>query len=483
MKYPIAIFLLLLGSTAFASSTLDIGTEYRLRMININRADYGLTNQHYPFYYSQRALAHVGGRFSPNLEFMTQFQAIGVAGSTGSVSNLSVNPAQDRYPSTNFSPWIQLAYLKAKHLFDSNVDLTIGRQPIFLGDGLILADDDLGFTGVRLDALTPWYDIRANLFAFRPVQSFGSQNGGLDIYGVELTKPSRNMRYQLAVVSEHDSSGSTIYKRPSENTKPTSDQFLFLQNAGQAGSFSQFNFAATDITRTFVDGRVEWRLAEGGFLKGELAFQRGSVSRDASLGTSTAAALGFTPSVSLGGYSLLLSGGLYTRFSKYGPIEIHSLFGVASGDAGGGTDRSFHPSFGHRFDGLERSGFGEFYGASLYDAMPSASYNPASSTPSVSGLPPGNSGIRVIGAGVTTHPTSLISVGVDYFVYTAQESTNFSPAPSESNLGTEIDVGVGLAYTSYISFRATMAFFSPGNAYGAYTDKAQRFMMEAVGRF
>ena len=89
----------------------------------------------------------------------------------------------------------------------------------------------------------------------------------------------------------------------------------------------------------------------------------------------------------------------------------------------------------------------------------------------------------MIGAGVTTHPTSLLSIGIDYYVYTAEESTNFSPAPSESSLGTELDIGAGFAYTNYIAFRATYAMFSPGKAYGAFTDNAQRIMVEAVGRF
>jgi hypothetical protein len=490
MKKSVALGLFFLCGSAYASSILDIGTDYRLRAISISNADYGLTSQNYPLYYSQRAEAHIGGRFSPNLEFMTQFQALGVAGSTGSVSNVTVDPSQGRYPSTNFSPWIQWAYLKASHLFDSSVDLTIGRQPITLGDGLILSDDDLGFTGVRVNGILPWYDIRANVFTFKPGQNLSNTNGGIDIIGFELTKPVSNMRYQFSVVNEHDASGSTVYIRPSENASPNNPQFLALQNTiasqpgVQAPSFNQmFNFTATDITRTFVDGRVEWRLEQGGFLKAEAALQTGSVSRDPSLGTSTAAALGFSPNVNLGGYAFLVSGGLFTHLSKYGPIEIHSSFGIASGDSGGGTDNSFHPDFGHQYDGLERSGFGEFYGATLYNAIPSSSYGASASSPSVSGLPQGVSGIRVISAGVTTHPTSLLSFGIDYYVYTAEESANFAPAPSESSLGTELDIGAGFAYTNYLTFRATYAIFSPGKAYGAYETNATRLALEAVGRF
>ena len=122
--------------------------------------------------------------------------------------------------------------------------------------------------------------------------------------------------------------------------------------------------------------------------------------------------------VKLGGYAFLISGGLFTRFSKYGPIEIHGSFASPAATPAAGRMTAFAPTYGHKYDGLERSGFGEFYGATLYDALPSSS-NPR-------GLPPGFSGMRVIGAGVTTHPTALLSIGIDYFVYTAEES----PSPA-----------------------------------------------------
>ena len=369
--------------------------------------------------------------------------------------------------------------MKANNLYDLPMDLTIGRQPIVLGDGLILSDDDLGFTGIRLDSRLPWYGLQANLFTFKAAQNVAASNGK-EIYGLELTKPTPNIRYQASIVTEHDGTG-TPYIRPSEDASPTNQRFLTtFPNLSYANTF---NFATSQITRTFYDARVETRLREGGFIKAEAALQSGHVSRDPSLGTSSATTMGYSSDVTLGGYAFLISGGLFTRFSKYGPIEIHGLFGLASGDGGGSTDNSFQPSLGHRFDGMERTGFGEYYGASLYDAMPSASYGAASSSPSVSGLPSGTSGIRVIGAGVTTHPTSLLSIGIDYFVYTAQESSGFSPAPSESSLGTELDIGAGFAYTNYMTFRATYAIFSPGKAYGAFADNATRLMLEAIGRF
>ncbi len=483
MKKTVALLLLLASGTALATSTLDIGTDYRMRGISMQKTDYGLTDDQNYAYYSQRALAHIGGKFSPNIEFMTQFQALGVVGSSAPITNPTVNPAGNRYPNENFTPWIQWAYMKASQVYDTPIDLTIGRQPMTLGDGFILSDDDLGFTGIRAESRLPWYDLQGQVFTFKAADS---QQGASDsdIYGAEITKPMRNTRFQLAWVTERDATGSTPYIRPSENASSFNPEFQARFPTATPQQFSQmFNFNATRITRNFLDGRVETRLSEGGFIKAEAALQNGTVSRDPSLATSTATALGFTPDAKLGGYAFLVSGGLFTRFSKYGPIEIHGLFGLASGDSGGGTDDSFHPSFGHQFDGMERSGFGEMYGATLYNAIPSNSYGTSASSPSVSGLPQGNSGIRVIGAGVTTHPTALLSIGIDYFVYTAEESTNFSPAPSESSLGTELDIGMGFAYTNYLTFRATYALFSPGKAYGAFQDNAQRIAIEAVGHF
>src|SRR5260221_576068 len=90
---------------------------------------------------------------------------------------------------------------------------------------------DIG-TDYRLRLL--WYNLQANLFTFKTAQNVGSNNGS-DIYGLELTKPMQNTRYQVSVVTEHDASGSTVYKRPSENASPNNPQFL-AQSPGQTFS-------------------------------------------------------------------------------------------------------------------------------------------------------------------------------------------------------------------------------------------------------
>jgi hypothetical protein len=453
-RTSVSLFLLFGAlSSAQAASVLDVGTDYRLRAISIHKPSYGAPGDQSRAYFSQRALAHVGGRFSPNIEFMTQIQALGVAGSSASVTDLTANQAGSRYPDTDFRPWMQWAYFKASELHDLPVDITVGRQPITLGDGLILSDDDLGFTGVRLESRLPWYGLQGDAFTFKAGDSIVG-NADSNINGLQLTKPMKNMRVQFAWVNEHDGTGRTVYIRPGENPA--------------VAPLTTANFAASRIVRDFYDARVEGRLLEGGFYKGEFALQNGKISRDPTVPGG---------SVSLGGYAGVISAGLYTKFSKYGPIEIHGIFGMASGDSGDpGKDNAFHPGFGHRLDGLERSGYGELFGASLYDA--------AASSGNPTGLPRGHSGIRAIGGGVTTHPTALLSVGIDYFVYDSQQQVNaaYPEFRSESGLGSEFDLGVGFAYTNYLSFRASAAFFSPGSAF-INGSKANRYLLEARGRF
>jgi hypothetical protein len=430
------------------AAVLDVGTQYRLRALSIDNPDYGASPDRSYSYMSQRALFHIGGRFSPNIEMMTKFQAIGIAGSSGTVTEAAANPGGNRLPRTDFTPFVQWAYLKATNLYDTPNTVTLGRQSIVLGDGMLLSDDDLGFTGIRLESRLPWWGLQTDLFTFKTSDSIYDKNDG-NLYGAQLVKPMRNIRYSLVFVSERDDSG-TPYTRATENpaTLPTT------------------NLATSHIRRNFYGARIEGRLLEGGFFKGEFATQSGTIKRDPAL-----------ESVKLGGYGMTLSAGLYARRSKFGPIEVHGMFGLGSGDKGdAGKDTAFRPSFSRRFDGMERIGYGEYYSASLFDSFQSSS-NPR-------GVPAGHSGIRTIGGGITMYPTRLLSIGVDYFVFDSQETsvTSFPTSSGETSLGSEFDFGMGFAYTEYLSFRASFAFFSPGNAY-ITKDKARRFLFEAVGRF
>src|SRR5688572_396055 len=105
MKKAVALLFLSIG--VHAASVLDIGTSYRLRGISYTNTDFGATPDQDFSYYSQRAQAHIGGRFSPNIEMMLRLQGLNVVGSSSPANTPSVDPTGNRYPNTSFTPWLQ----------------------------------------------------------------------------------------------------------------------------------------------------------------------------------------------------------------------------------------------------------------------------------------------------------------------------------------------------------------------------------------
>jgi len=96
-KLLVFVLFLLASGIARASSTLDIGTEYRLRTLSYSKADYGLTSNQklFPVLLATRTGSY-WRKVSPNLEFMTQFQALSVAGS--SATTISIQSLTRRQP-------------------------------------------------------------------------------------------------------------------------------------------------------------------------------------------------------------------------------------------------------------------------------------------------------------------------------------------------------------------------------------------------
>jgi hypothetical protein len=123
----------------------------------------------------QRVQFYLKGNIHPNIEAKIQLQGIGTWNSTDSIK-IDGNSYQ------NFEPFVEQAYLKISDIFGINknsiiegkndqlkdkkeskkslqIDLTIGRQKIFYGDGFILSDNNLGLFGYKLELLSNKFDI------------------------------------------------------------------------------------------------------------------------------------------------------------------------------------------------------------------------------------------------------------------------------------------------------------------------------------
>jgi len=167
------------------------------------------------------------------------------------------------------------------------------------------------------------------------------------------------------------------------------------------------------------------------------------------------------------------SPGAFYRFSKYGPIESTVYLVSRAEITGGSNDNSFNPTFGHRYDGLSAP-LGEFYGASLYDAMPSAPTALRLPLPRSLGFRPAprGSGDR---RGRHDPPTSLLSIGIRLLCLYGPRSIQLLARAIRIVSRNGVGFGAGFAYTNYLTFRVTYAIFSPGKTYGAFQDNATRF--------
>lgn len=362
-------------------------------------------------------------------------RAIGIAGSTQSVKD-PFDRIASRYPNTSFLPFVQNAYLQIHNLRGSPWKATIGKQPILLGSGLILSDDGVGFTGILLERSFKRWDLRSKAFYFKPGAAQVGSEGDLDILGLSLELPTEGL-WQFNALLEVDHSTPSF--KAGTLVKNSVKEFLSLR---YALTMTQFTF------------------------DGEAALQRGSADPvDPARGK-----------VNFTGSALMAKGTWTQRLGKFGEGSARLVMGLGSGDDPSTPDKdeAFFPSMGKRFDGLERAGFGEFYGATLYDAI-------GSTIPTSNGLPQGASGVQVVGFGFTLPPYKNIRADIDYFLFKADQTLT-----GGRSLGNEWDIRLLYPIKEHFHVKASAAFFKGGSALNPGTTSkpsASRFLLEFYGKF
>ena len=103
----IFISLILFIKGILFSSTLNIDTDYSMMGISYTNNDFDKsTSTDSVSYYSQKFNLSISGHFNENIEVGSKITALGIVGSTSTPWNVP------DYPNTNFSPYIETAYLK-----------------------------------------------------------------------------------------------------------------------------------------------------------------------------------------------------------------------------------------------------------------------------------------------------------------------------------------------------------------------------------
>jgi hypothetical protein len=336
--------------------------------------------------------------------------------------------------------------VRLPNIWNGRIILTAGRQPIVWGDGQILSDDDLGFDALRVHMNSPFksFDFDVDAFTAKISETQRAQKD-TDLHGVVLGYDQETFRWEFMGLFENNKNPGS-YEVGADTTA----------------------FSATSVERMIYGVRVISNLKDA-YLKGAYYMQSGKVKKfnggtDLDLGGSA--------------YMVGLGGKQDTRkFGRFGALLEYS---EGSGDSVGtpGKDEAFRPTFAHRWSGLERTGYGRYFAATLSDAYsPDAPFGDASA--SNDGLPPGASGIQSAHFGVELTPWAAWTFAVDYFQYKALRNIS---GPKE--LGTEFDYSLEYRYSGLVTFRAVTSVFTPGKAFDeTYRKKAGRSDAEIVIHF
>ena len=433
---PLACLALLLGPAAARAASLDLSLDYRARALSYSNLQMDSTQKSSNDFISERARVgflvkkialDVPGEDS-TMEVGAVLQAVGVAGSTVPLS-APFDRAAARFPNAQLQPFVENAYMRIYHAMGSSWDATIGRQPAVIGSGLVVSDDGVGFTGITLKR--PVKGWGAQVFYFQPDAHGTAGADRLHLAGAELDIQLDGI-LTLSDIIEADHTGAL------ENGVPMRLAERQFPGVRYTVRTDQFAFA------------------------GEAVMERGSAKpQDPTLAK-----------VKYEGSAAVMEGVWKQDLGRLGWGSARLSVAQGSGDnpATPDKDEAFRPTFGHRYDGLERDGWGDYFGASLYDAI-------GPSTTTVNGLPANVSGIRVVRAGVTLPEIHKVRPDLDYYLYQA------STAPGSHDLGSEIDIRLTYAIKDRLLFRLSAAYFSPGNAMGATKTGGSRYGIEASGRF
>ncbi len=449
MKKVLLITLLLTTTRLLQAAVIDIGSEYRLRSVTLANPTYtseapiGSGKTIDQNYFSHRARVYLKGKFDPNIEVGTVIQAISIAGSTA--------PFINRYPKEDLTPFIENAYIKANEIYDFPINLTLGRQPYQWGTGLLISDDGLGFDAIRLDA-GPFWNISTHLLTAKVKEQITLGDRDLHLAGLSYDWGLNKIR--AGYVIEVDQTGSSYFNL-SSTTSVSSEK----------------------ISREFIDFQLEGRLEKGAYYNAEYVIQRGYARVPGKETT-------------LSGSALTFEGGFDFIHPRYKRMILAFVFMQGSGDSSSTADgdEKFNPSFGHKFDGLERSGRGE-----LFAGNPTTFFNedkviiPITVGSSVIATRPYNttySGIRTFGFKGSVQPWDYFIAGLEYYLYTAMEKSELgigAPSLIQKSIGRELVISGQINYFKTLSFSIRWGKFFPSSILNDVG--SSRLILEAQGRF
>ena len=437
------------------ASSLDVTAAYRMKGLSYTNLELGRDprSKDNRSYLANDARLGVAVRRIPlasgrgedaSMDVGLVLHAVGVAGSTD-----SFHPPFDRianvYPNAELAPFIENAYVRVSRLWGYAAEWTFGRQSFRLGSGLLLDDDGTGFTGASVRAELPWWGLKGEAFGFQDKSPFTGRP--LELAGVSIALPTEGT-WEVSQLFERDRAEQLIYGC----TYPGDPDLNGCRVSRALRSFSSLRYQISFGPMVF---------------DGEAALQRGAATPTGPQPAGNHVTFNGNAQV----VRMKWKQGLY----KTGEGIARVVVGRGSGDDPGTPtrDEAFFPSRGHRVSGLERSGFGEFFGATPYEAF-GGNY----STSTKSGLPQTASGVMIVGAGYTTPAYRGFTFDLDFFLFQAERIQS-----GPRTLGTEWDARLRYPIRDQFTIALTGAQFRAGKALDPGRASARKYGLEVSGRF
>ena len=391
-KFYFLLFYFLLFTFNFSSAAIRLGADVETGGVSYANPGYLVTASTMSTiknaYNYQKSRIYLEGDLKKNVTVGVKILSRGIFGKefdreyTTAISSITF---------LNYTPQIENAFIEFSDINNLPVDFIAGRQPIRIGQGVIVDDDGLGFDAFRVKAYLP-YDIDADAFVIKRTELSGTQftrdkDSGLSAAGVNWTY-------------ENDYNFRTYY---------------FVESS------------SSPLTKNFISVRVDGRFKEGVDYRAEIIKSGGNYS----------------------GISYLVGTTAYSKLKRLGKTSVNFEYAVGAGKSDG---MGFAPTYEHKTDGLERSGYGEYFAASMNDfyggiTSPSTKVGDAQ-------------GIHTTTLGVGFEPYKGLNLNFDYFIlFSIDSPANLTGV--ESYLGEEIDMSLKYKYTENCLFRFVYGRFSP----------------------
>lgn len=458
----IAPSLLLALARPSAAANLDVTAAYRMKAISYTNLNLDSSNPNSRRFIENDARLGVAvrriyletkGVDDTTMDVGILLRGLGVSNSTNTATPPLDRVAQN-YPQTNMTPFVENAYMRVHNLWGKPIEATFGRQTFKLGSGLLLDDDGAGLTGVVVREDLGFWDLKSQQFAFNDRDPRFGSPGSLDLFGLSLMIPTEGT-WEL----------NQLFERDRAMQPAIGCQVLDANGVAGPPGLMQTCTVGKSI-KSFTSARYQINYGPMVF-DGEAALEKGAANPTGPLSPGN--------HITYNGNAEVLRAKWKQSLYKTGEGIARLSLARGSGKRGetNTTDEAFFPAHGHRFDGLERSGFGGFFGASPYDAF-GGNY----SSTTVSGLRQGASGIVVVGAGYTPPAFHGWVLDLDYFLFRADRVVT-----GPTTLGWEWDVRIRYSIQDHFMLAFGADTFTAGTASNPNRGTSRKYTFEASGRF